>query len=161
MWPDWTIYWTLGNFSKSVATISLPKSPTFLGNFCKGVKILIFCGRRIFGQLLQTFGDFLLVTLFANTVVTKHGLFSPLPGSTWRCSFRILRACPSSRSQARTCWIRSESICSRCTPWESYGLRSSGDHVGDRPTWPWWKGRSRTTLGPRWCQQRWRQLGQW
>ena len=33
VWPDWAIYWTLGNFSKSVATISLHKSPTFLGNF--------------------------------------------------------------------------------------------------------------------------------
>ena len=29
-----------GNFSKPVATISLPKSPTFLGNFCKGVQNL-------------------------------------------------------------------------------------------------------------------------
>ena len=24
VWPDWAIYWTLGNFSKPVATISLP-----------------------------------------------------------------------------------------------------------------------------------------
>ena len=28
------IYWTYGNFSKPLATINLPKSPTFLGNFC-------------------------------------------------------------------------------------------------------------------------------
>ena len=26
VWPDWVIYWILGNFSKPVATISLPKS---------------------------------------------------------------------------------------------------------------------------------------
>ena len=32
VWPDWTIYCTLGNFSKPGATIILP---TFLGNFCK------------------------------------------------------------------------------------------------------------------------------
>ena len=32
-------YWTLGNFSNRVATISFPKSLTFLGNFCKVVKI--------------------------------------------------------------------------------------------------------------------------
>ena len=32
VWPDWAIYWTLGNFSKPVATISLRKSRTFLGN---------------------------------------------------------------------------------------------------------------------------------
>ena len=29
----------LGNFLKPLATINLPKSPTYLGNFCKGVKI--------------------------------------------------------------------------------------------------------------------------
>ena len=28
----------LGNFSKPLATINLPNSPTFLGNVCKGVK---------------------------------------------------------------------------------------------------------------------------
>ena len=33
VWPDWVIYWTLGNFSKPLATINLPKSPTFLSNF--------------------------------------------------------------------------------------------------------------------------------
>ena len=32
VWPDWVIYWTLGNFSKQFAAISLPKSSTFLGN---------------------------------------------------------------------------------------------------------------------------------
>ena len=57
------IYWTLGNFTKPVATISLPKSPTFLGNFCKGEKIFNVSSEIIFGQLLQTFGDFYLVTL--------------------------------------------------------------------------------------------------
>ena len=43
--PDWAIYWTLGKIEKPLATINLSKSLTFLGNFCKGVKI-------IFGQLL-------------------------------------------------------------------------------------------------------------
>ena len=33
LWPDWTIYWTLGNLIKPLATINLPKSPTFLGNW--------------------------------------------------------------------------------------------------------------------------------
>ena len=58
VWPDWANYWTLGNFLKPVATINLPKSPTFLGNFCKGVKIIHFSSELIFGQLLWTFGDF-------------------------------------------------------------------------------------------------------
>ena len=34
--------WTLGKFLTPFATIKLPKSPTFLGNFCKGVKIYHF-----------------------------------------------------------------------------------------------------------------------
>ena len=41
----------------------MPKSLTFLGNFCEGVKIYHFSSEIIFGQLLQTFGDFYLVTL--------------------------------------------------------------------------------------------------
>ena len=39
VWRDWAIYWTLGKFLKPFATINLPKSTTFLGNFRKGVKI--------------------------------------------------------------------------------------------------------------------------
>ena len=52
-----------GNFSKPVATITLPKVPTFLGNFCGVVKIFHFACEIILGQLLWTFGNFLLVTL--------------------------------------------------------------------------------------------------
>ena len=42
VWPDWAIYRNLGNFSKPLATINLPISPTFLRNSCTGVKILHF-----------------------------------------------------------------------------------------------------------------------
>ena len=42
VWPYWAIYWTLGNFLKSLATINVTKSPIFLDNFCKGVKIYHF-----------------------------------------------------------------------------------------------------------------------
>ena len=62
-WPDWEIYWTLGNFLKPLATINLSISPTFLGNFCKGLRIYHCSSEIIFWQLLQTFGDFFLVTL--------------------------------------------------------------------------------------------------
>ena len=58
VWPDWAIYWTLGDFLKTLATINLPKS--LLGNFCKGVKIYHFSSEIIFGQRLLTFGDFYL-----------------------------------------------------------------------------------------------------
>ena len=42
----------LGNFSKPLARINLPKSPTFLDNFFKVVKIFHFSSEIIFGQLL-------------------------------------------------------------------------------------------------------------
>ena len=47
-----------GQLFKALATINLPKSPTFLGNFCKGVKIFNFSNEIIFGQLVYTHGDF-------------------------------------------------------------------------------------------------------
>ena len=46
-----------------LATLNLPKSLTFLRNFCKGVKIYHFYSKISIGQVLQTFGDFFLVTL--------------------------------------------------------------------------------------------------
>ena len=61
--PDLAIFCTLVNHSKLVATIILPKLTTLSGNFCKGVKIIHFSSEIIYGQLLQTFGDFYLVTL--------------------------------------------------------------------------------------------------
>ena len=63
VWPDWAIYCTLGNFSKPVATIIVPKLSTFRAIFCKGVNISHFSNEIIFGQLLQTFGNLILVTL--------------------------------------------------------------------------------------------------
>ena len=53
----------MGNFSKPVSTNILPKLPTFLYNSCKGFKNFNFSSENIFGQLLWTFGDFLLVAL--------------------------------------------------------------------------------------------------
>ena len=73
VWPDWVIYWTLCNFLKPLATINLPDLPTFLGNFCKGVKIYHFCSEIIFGQLLKIFGDF-----FWSHCDKPHNLSTPL-----------------------------------------------------------------------------------
>ena len=55
----------LGNFLK----INLPKSLSFLGKFCKDVKIFHFSSEINFGQLLYTFGDFLLVTLMSDVLL--------------------------------------------------------------------------------------------
>ena len=43
----------------------LSKSPTFLGNFCKGVKIYHFSSEIIFGQLLWHLAIFFLITLLS------------------------------------------------------------------------------------------------
>ena len=53
MWPDWAIFCTLGNFSNPGTTIGLPKSPTFLRNFCKDVKIYHFSNEIIFGYFIE------------------------------------------------------------------------------------------------------------
>ena len=53
VWPDWAIYCTLGNFSKPLATINLPKFHTFVGKFCKGVKIFIFSSKIILGNFYR------------------------------------------------------------------------------------------------------------
>ena len=58
VWPDWVIYWNSCNFSKPAATISLPKSPTFLDNFSKGVKM-----RNNFWATFIDIWRFLRVTL--------------------------------------------------------------------------------------------------
>ena len=39
-----------GQLLKPLATINLPKSPTFLGNFCKGVKIYHFLVKSLLGN---------------------------------------------------------------------------------------------------------------
>ena len=50
--PDVAIYWTLGNFLKPLVTINMPKSPTFVGKFCKEVKMYHFSSEIFFRQLL-------------------------------------------------------------------------------------------------------------
>ena len=47
------IYQTLGHFLKPLATVNLPKSPTFLGNFYKGVKIFNFSSEIILGNFYR------------------------------------------------------------------------------------------------------------
>ena len=66
VWPHWAIYCTLGNFCKPVATIYLPQIATFLGNLLKVSKSFIFLVKSVLGHSLQTFGNFLLVTLTLN-----------------------------------------------------------------------------------------------
>ena len=53
LWLDWAIYWALGNFLKPLSTINLSKYPTFLGIFCKGVKIYPFSSEIILGNFYR------------------------------------------------------------------------------------------------------------
>ena len=60
VWPDWTIYWYLGNFLKPPATLCWPK---LLDNFWKGVRIFHFSSENfliILGNFLSTLGNILL-----------------------------------------------------------------------------------------------------
>ena len=43
----------MGNFLKPLETIILRKSPTFLGNFCKGGKSIIFLVRSFWGNIYR------------------------------------------------------------------------------------------------------------
>ena len=79
VWPDWTFFWTLGNFLKPLVTINLSKSPTFFGNFCNCVNIYHFSSEIIFVQLLQTFGDFHwshYLQQKTNKIITSHSCFT-------------------------------------------------------------------------------------
>ena len=53
--------------TKPLATINLPKSPTFLANFCKGVKIYYFSTEIILGNFYRHLA-FFLVTLVVISV---------------------------------------------------------------------------------------------
>ena len=65
-------FFNFGNFLRPLATNNLPKSPTFLGSFCKVVKIIHFSCEIIFGQLLFPFVDFYLVTLRLYSTLSLH-----------------------------------------------------------------------------------------
>ena len=56
-----------GQLSKACGSNYFAQIAHILGNFCKCVKMFHFYCEIIFGQLLYTFGDFLLVTLDMST----------------------------------------------------------------------------------------------
>ena len=58
VWPDWAIFYTLGNFSMPGAIIILPISPTHSRQFLLRCQNLSFTRGILLGQLLWTFGNF-------------------------------------------------------------------------------------------------------
>ena len=81
VWPDWVIYCTLGNFSKSVAIIILSKLPTF---FVKLSKSFIFLVKSFldnsFGHLANFYWSHCSpsIFLFTNSNILIHYSLSPL-----------------------------------------------------------------------------------
>ena len=73
VWPDWAIYCTLGQIFKAGGKNYFAQIAHIFDNFCKVVKIFNLSSAIIFGQLLQTFGDFLLVTLTNTNAVKLEG----------------------------------------------------------------------------------------
>ena len=62
VWPDWAYYWTLGNFLKTLATINLPKSPTFKGIFCS---LSFFLVKSFLGNFKDIWRVFLVTLLLS------------------------------------------------------------------------------------------------
>ena len=59
VWPDWAIYCNLGNFSKPVATIILPKSHTFWAIFGKVSKSFISLVKSFLGNFYRHLATFI------------------------------------------------------------------------------------------------------
>ena len=73
VWPDWAIYWTLGKFLMPLAKNNLPKSTTFLGNFVKVSKSIIFLVKS--NHFWATFIDiwwFFLVALVSSLSLSRY-----------------------------------------------------------------------------------------
>ena len=53
VWSDWAIFCTLGKCLKPLAAINFPKSPTFLGNFVKVSKSILFLVKSFLGNFYR------------------------------------------------------------------------------------------------------------
>ena len=65
-----------GQLLKPLATINLPKSSTFLDNFCEGVIIYHFSNEITLRHILQTFGDFFCHTESNQNISSNETIFS-------------------------------------------------------------------------------------
>ena len=95
VWPDRAIYCALGNFSKLVATIILSKSPTFLSNFWKGVKIFYFSSEIILETFTKAFGDYTGHTGLCSYL--QYDQMSTLFFNIW--SFPSMKFCPTANNK--------------------------------------------------------------
>ena len=72
---------TLGNFSKPVARIILPKLPTFLGNFGKGTNLL-FSSETFLGNFYSYWATFCLSRFLREREKAKNSFCVSLGLST-------------------------------------------------------------------------------
>ena len=110
MWPDWAIYSTLDNFSNPATTIILPKLPTILCNFSKGVKSFICLMKSFLGNFywhLATFyrshwlsaiggGVIICVVCGAEVLAPANCYYCPFSLSKWKLKLETLIANESS-----------------------------------------------------------------
>ena len=123
MCPVWAIYWTLGNFSKPLATIYFFKSPTFLGIFVKMFKSIDFSSEIIFRQLLYTFGDFFLVTLLVTSLLSLSlslclslSVSLPIVQRLAQDEYKITLEHKQMRREGNNTLDRPKTLCRRHTP---------------------------------------------
>ena len=85
VWPDWAIYSTLGNFFKPLATINLPQSSPFLGNYFKGVKSFIFLVKPFLGNFYKH------LAIFIWSHCRRWRLVSAKMVSCWKCHEQLYK----------------------------------------------------------------------
>ena len=93
----------LGNFSKPVVTIILPKSSTLLCNFCKGVKIFHFSSKFILGNCYRHLTTFYW-SHWLKMARSREQFLSPSLTSTIGTTFSTLKPIwnvPAKRDQNR------------------------------------------------------------
>ena len=98
------IYCNLGNFSKPVAPIILPKLPTFQAMFVKVWKSFIFLVKSFLGNFFWTFGNFLLVTLIVSAHEQLISLFKGNVNTFHPKNKRLLNYILMSATRIRWFW---------------------------------------------------------
>ena len=86
VWLEWAILCTLGNHSKPVAAIILPKSSTLLG---KGVEIVHFYCEIIFGQLVRQVRLIDIWRFLSGHTAQQSNMYGMIPCLNWLFSLDL------------------------------------------------------------------------
>ena len=129
LWPDWAIYWTLANFSKSLATINLPKSPSFSGNFVKVSKTIIFLVKSFLGNFYRHLAIFFWshcqLFNFYNFATSKQEIGCKKVANELRQTFeKEIRTNEDWIKCSAACWIHSNVFLISAAPKCAYDVNS-------------------------------------